>query len=107
MVFLITGNVFGKDASDFSSGNDLLTKCRNFEKEKGSIQEAYDTGFCHAYIRGVADAIKNIVMCTPSGVTYEQIWRVVIKYLQNHPEELHLSPNFLIQKALEKAFPCK
>lgn len=105
--FLTDGNVFGKDAPDLSSGNGLLTMCRNFEKERGAGQEAYDIGCCHGYITGVADAVKNIVACIPSGVIYEQIWRVVIKYLQNHPEELHLPPDVLIVKALEKAFPCK
>lgn len=102
--FLTAGNVLG---TDFRSGNDLLTICRNFEKETTSVQEAYETGFCQAYIRGVTDEIPKVSKCIPSGVTYEQIWRVVIKYLQNHPERLHLYPAFLIREALEKAFPCK
>jgi hypothetical protein len=45
-------------------------------------------------------------LCIPKGVTTEQGRRVVVKYLQEHPEELQNRGNVLTYLAFIKAFPC-
>jgi hypothetical protein len=44
--------------------------------------------------------------CLPDGVSYDQIVRVVVKYLQSHPERLHRRGKGLAVEALSAAFPC-
>ena len=44
--------------------------------------------------------------CTPKGASLGQLARVVKKYLQDHPEFLHLDAGGLVYNALNEAFPC-
>jgi hypothetical protein len=46
--------------------------------------------------------------CSPQeGITTGQAVRVVIKYLHDHPEQLHRDAHILVVEALRIAFPCK
>jgi hypothetical protein len=56
-------------------------------------------------IEGISDASPKV--CPPYESTYGQEFRIVTKYLQDHPEELHLKNSDLVEKALAKAFPCQ
>src|SRR5271157_3443922 len=67
--------------------------------------QAYRDGFCRGMVDGVADASPKV--CVPPDSTYGQYHRVVLKYLQDHPEALHLRHSELVEKALAKAFPCR
>ncbi len=49
--------------------------------------------------------IENV--CVPDEVTVGQITKVVVKYLKDHPEKLHLGAGLLTMTALKDAFPCK
>ena len=44
--------------------------------------------------------------CTPKGASLGQLARVVKKFLQDHPESLHLDAGGLVYNALNEAFPC-
>ena len=46
-------------------------------------------------------------ICQPDGVTRSQNADVFVKYLNNHPGELHLGGAELVVLALSEAFPCK
>jgi hypothetical protein len=56
-------------------------------------------------VEGIATMSKDI--CTDGDVTMGQQIRVVVKYLEDHPEELNKLSAVLIEKSLSKAFPCK
>jgi hypothetical protein len=98
------------------SGNDILQDCAEYDtaknKQSGSVQEAYDTGSCFGYIAGAADYARDVPvipgLCVklPRGATYNQIVAVVIKWLKDHPQELHQSGHFLVYRALFEAWPC-
>ena len=45
--------------------------------------------------------------CMPYEVTAGQIAKIVVKYLEAHPETLHKQPMILVHAALDDAFPCK
>jgi hypothetical protein len=68
-----------------NSGAWLLERC------EARNNKVFETGYCIGYISGVAGALGRIPFgyCPSSGVTRGQLMRVVIKYLQEHPEELH------------------
>jgi hypothetical protein len=66
--------------------------------------DAYRDGYCSGLVAGVSSASPRV--CPDDGVTGGQQIRVVLKYLQDHPEELHLDDALLVDRALAKAFPC-
>jgi hypothetical protein len=62
--------------------------------------------FFEGYVVGATDGV-HFGACIPEGVTNDQVYEVVRKYLKDHPEELHLHAVTLIKKAFIKAWPCK
>jgi len=70
---------------------------------------------CQAYINGATDSHHLIremykldyLYCTPDNVTIGQKVKVVSKYLENHPEQLHELAVGLVYLALNGAFPCE
>jgi hypothetical protein len=66
--------------------------------------EAFRDGYCIGLVNGVTNASPQV--CPDEAVTTGQTVRVVLKYLEDHPEELHLNNAVLAEKALAKAFPC-
>ena len=47
------------------------------------------------------------LFCYPETVAVQQLTRVVIRYLEQHPETLHLPPVLTVTEALREAFPCQ
>ena len=70
-----------------------------------------DVATCRAFVAGVISTIFEFnvktSICQPDGVTRSQNADVFVKYLNNHPDELHLSGAELVVRALSDAFPCK
>jgi hypothetical protein len=98
------------------NGNTLLATC-------GAAQQALDApesaatlgaGFCFGLVHGLVGMnqiyefkLKNAAFfCVPAGITNEQSVRIVLKYLRDHPEELHERSTVLAFRALQAAFPC-
>jgi len=92
------------DVYVYVDGNYLLNLCEN--------DDIVPRTFCLAYITGVSDTSqsknwKGLRYCKPNGVVPGQMKKIVTKYLNNHPEKLHLAAYILIQNALLDAFPCE
>ena len=102
------------DAKSFSKdGNDLLEQCEL--ADKGLQTSLIPIGYCIGRITGVIDSwlIRNgqigspfSVFCIPEGVTNDQLKKIVVKYLREHPETLHTYDVGLIVLATTEAFPC-
>ena len=72
-----------------------------------------DVGFCFGLMEGMMAMnqvyeyrLKNALFCQPKDITSAQAARIVVKYLRDHPEELHQPGSILAYVALSKAFPC-
>jgi hypothetical protein len=102
------------------TGNELLTICEHADAPDSEVttNQQWDTMHCVGYISGVTDAntawwdFKPEVhggpnYCLVGGVNNGQVFRVVVKYLREHPERLHFPAARLINEALTRAFPCK
>ena len=64
--------------------------------------------WCLGYIFGILQSLQEVgLVCGVEEVTMEQQRRVVVKYLNDHPEDLHQHPLSQVQKAFIGAFPCK
>jgi hypothetical protein len=79
------------------SGITLFDYCRD-----GSL----NAQICTGYIVGVMEATSDQI-CYPPGATYFQLIQVVGRFLDVHPEQLHLHALDLVLLALHEAFPCK
>ena len=113
------------------SGIKFLPACKLFvdPPEKVTAKQIVDATACAAYIRGQQDGHFLGVMlaegkavakkggktmnvrqaglyCTPDEVGIEQLVRVVVVYLETHPEKLHQEPYLLVWNAIREAFPC-
>jgi len=96
--------------NDSAEGNKLILSCKaavEFAegREWKSGDEAFDMGFCLGLVEGVAFSSPEV--CTSSDVTHGQGARVVLKYLNDHPEKLNLRRDRLVEVALAQAFPCE
>lgn len=96
---------------------------------KGAVMA--DMSACYAYIEGFmtgqAIAMGKVIAlgteekdlsyvearrrymkyCLPETVTHDQIVRVFVKYINDHPEKLHEQAGNMLHAALQEAFPCK
>ncbi len=94
------------------TGNWLLSYC---SAEKGTATYYQKDATCHGYIEGISQASiaweqwggLDSGICRPDGVTTGQLVRVVLKYLEANPSELHKTSASLVLNALGLAFPCE
>ncbi|MCY1457761.1 hypothetical protein D9M71_750830 [compost metagenome] len=99
-------------------GNGLLSACQSTirfsDGEKGV--SAADVGMCTGMVEGVEGAIfvlndsvaADMKTCYPAGGTTNiQKARIVVKHLQENPDQLHLPASMLTMIAYMRAFPCK
>jgi hypothetical protein len=92
-------------ASNYS-GNDLLRDC----SDRNNVPSF---SFCLGYINGLRDGVVFASLGPGAKPPFEisdrvelgQLKDVVVKYLNEHPEERHLHAAVLVESALAKAFP--
>jgi hypothetical protein len=65
-----------------------------------------DAAIALGYIGGVADTIDSTVACIPAHVTRAQELAIVVKYLNDHPDQWQIGSSVIIERALKASFPC-
>ncbi len=77
------------------------------------LLEMCDAGreFCDGYVWSVVDNVvtsneTSKFFCIPKGVSSVQTKKVVIKYMEKNPENLHWTATALVHNALLEAFRC-
>jgi len=106
------------------TGNDLLEKCQvalNADEAGHGTKNAQETmavGWCNGFIMGATEQAmmqfnpatgqKNgpPIFCVPSSFNYGQELRLVVRWLNDHPESLHKSATYLVVQALQESYPC-
>ena len=109
-----------------ADGNELLTNCKLAEAAitpdgyRHNIADGFEVGYCVGAIHTFKGRIEYIYKqdppgyqspkprnCEiPEGVTNEQLIRVLVKYLEEHPDLLHIWEAGLLDAAFRHAFPC-
>jgi Rap1a immunity proteins len=94
------------------SGVVLMDYCQWVEPEEKNADEWSQQTICIAYLSGIVEGYystkqKPPSFCFPKDVTGKQEALVVLKYLRDHPERLHLRSNRLVIEAMTKSFPCR
>ena len=94
-------------AGSFRNGSKLLQDCES--------DSAAKIGMCYGYIMGISDYHLTLLgwsyldephFCVPEHANSTQLVKVVTKYLNEYPEDLHLSAGSAVANALYEAFPC-
>ncbi|CRM39151.1 hypothetical protein BK634_03320 [Pseudomonas chlororaphis] len=97
------------------TGNEMAENCRAFLKEKTPRERYFNAGVCAGFVNGVTDTLvlariaspETIAICIPrEGFTMGQAARVLLKYLDDHPETLHENASMLALQAYRAAYPC-
>lgn len=92
-----------------TTGNDLYESCKQFtagDKPPKDTMEAVNIGGCVAYVSSVMYLRENLGMCIPKGVTLLQGIKVILKFMDNHPEALNQPFPAIVYWGLNEAFPC-
>jgi len=95
----------------FADGNSLLKNCKALDSQ--DTRNLMGIGLCAGYLQGVSDLngfyeVSKLptFFCMPDKVSYGQKAKVVIKYLEDHPEKLHEIDGGLVLSSFVDAFPC-
>lgn len=119
IAFVILFMIAGQGVCEESrfDGNNLLEYCTaaiQMIDGKGNVSSV-KASLCVGYVAGLRDmnAIHEFfggtpVFCiTKQQIPNSQLIRIVVKYLQDKPAQLHEDSAFLVTKAFKEAFPCK
>jgi hypothetical protein len=96
---------------DYDSGNFMLPHCKAaLEGASAGPRLNVWAGQCAGVINGLRWIGSSIEggdkFCPPQRVPPAQEQRVVILYMEQHPEQLHLDFKVLALRALQQAWPC-
>lgn len=90
-----------------SKAEDLLPSCSGPDLASGQL-------VCQLYLKGFLDGLhaepgsdRIKTVCLPQEFSLDQMRRVSLKWLQDHPEKLNLYTAQAVRAALAEAFPCK
>ena len=103
-------------------GNKLLSECtvtiRHMDTgvspdSANQIDDVHCLGFIEGVLEGLVvgehenpTATKKPYVCIPDGASLGQNVRVVVKWMKEHPKDLHRRAALLIYVALLEAYPC-
>lgn len=99
-------------------GNELIQRCTEVVRtlDGTKTRDLYSAGHCLGLVSGVMDTLTIVnsslprheqVCYPPQGIQYGQAVRIVVKYLNDHPTELHRDAASLTVAALRVAYPCE
>jgi hypothetical protein len=93
-------------------GVQLHEYCRLALQDEASLSasEHLEYAICLSYVLGVAEGLGSAGgdLCIPNdqGITNTELGAVVFRYLDTHPEQLHMRTARLVISALLAAYPC-
>src|SRR5438445_12809327 len=113
----------GSARAQTSTGIKLQGQCKHVVQadDKQTLYDTWkwDIAFCAGFIEGTIQT-HNLWQtvghktghelrdfCISPEPTNDQIIQIFVKYLDDHPEELHKQAVLLFTEAMIKAFPCK
>ena len=88
---------------------DELSRVEGFDIAAANVIEYVVAARCWGLVRGVTETARRVpgALCAPDTVSFGHAIRVVVRYLNDHPEDLHQRDTALILRALQDAFSCR
>jgi len=108
----MTSSIMAENVPYFKTGNELFDECREVLKQENKTDVAI--GNCIGFIEGAADTHETLVdsfyikpiFCLQQNIQSEQLVRIVLKNLAEHPELLNAPASHLVLNSLKEGFPC-
>jgi hypothetical protein len=88
------------------TGNSLVAACTEDEVAPKAACLGFIVGAMEGWQTGVAFHRQAETICIPRGVEVGQMMKIILKYADDHPQDLHLPAGFLVVIAMQKAFRC-
>ena len=113
MLVLLAGIAHGQSNENQNNSPSLLDQCKaltDVDYQKCAACLGWGDGYLQGWNRGeinVEAKLVNSSICLPVGATNEQLERVLLKFLNDHPERLHKDASKLTITAFRQAFPCR
>ena len=105
---LVALALLGATSSAMAATNSATSSgagCRTANER--SVIDKVDAGFCSGIVEGTMWSLQIAkLVCLPNGMTLGQGLKVLVKYMDDHPEELHEKTAELAARAFVKAWPC-
>ncbi len=103
---LFSALLFGERAeAAYYRGSEILSLCES--------SDVMDRKECGHWLMGLIDALTVMkdwgyyeYACLPDGVVTSQLLKLVVKGLNEEPEELHLGAGSIAINVITEAFPC-
>jgi hypothetical protein len=93
------------------TGNDIREPCRAALLRPVPVASLVKAEFCNGFVQAILNIRPRLEsqskFCPPSETTTEQAARVMLKFLDDHPEETHLRPEFVAVRAFQTTWPCR
>lgn len=86
---------------DLTSGNWWLEGCK---RDSDALCSGYVIGMMEMH--DLSRPSDQWLWCLPKGVTPRQVTKVIVRYMNNHPADLHQRFVILASLALNESFPC-
>ena len=117
----LTGITSAKATEDIHSANAIMPGCRALLSHSSDDDSlvSFKAGVCAGTIDGLLFEASLLgrstgvgvphaeVFCAPKEITNDQALRVVVRYIDARPEEMHKGFAFLALMALTNAWPCR
>ena len=117
-LFIIGGFYSRSFAETELDGNTALKICKDalkfVEEQQLTTQEKINGSYCGGFLLGFYEShlieqenTNPKLYCMPHDIKTEQLNRLFVKYLEEHPERLREETADLLYASLKKTFPCK
>ena len=102
-------------------GNEVLKQCsalvRTADGGNNGSDDLSGTAYCAGLMTGITSTMTiwnttrekagMIRIWCPPAITSQQAARIVVKYMNEHPDDLHRTGAYLVMSALQDAYPCE
>jgi hypothetical protein len=95
---------------DIGSTHGYLDLCKFIDGGAKTTADYMDWGFCDGWTRGYVEAMmlqSHPPACPPQTSTTDQGVHIIMKYIKDHPEQMHLPTPIIAMRAFKSAFPCE
>jgi len=92
-----------------TSAAKLVSWCEPVNKATRDVVDTASLGRCFGYMNGYIQAFTDFtedMACIPDAVTVSQGAKVYLKYMNEHPEYLHMDAGSTLALSVMQAFPC-
>jgi Rap1a immunity proteins len=100
-------------ANDDASANAMLRGCKAFVEGRATDAQLYGLGnFCAGIVMGLASVGKDLSrpewqFCAPATTNAQQLARVVVDFIEAHPDRMREDFKRLTLEAFHNAWPCE